>query len=291
MEHRNNKQNSVVLQIEDLLNKMSNQVDFLIRKDESLNRLDVDLLMENTRRLYDVLCSVRCDEITEDEEIQEQVEIPGFNPFDEFIKDKFAEEEIESDIEDKEVEEEDELAEEEIIEEYEDEESDFEDEDAYIDSESEVNEEMENEEIEDEEAEDDDVEEEDIEEGEEIEIKEEPKEEEIRVFRRVRDESHTLIDKLEMTEDNSLVARLQKKPVADLTTAIGINDKFLFLNDLFNGSMEKYNKSIRALNSFSTLFGARTYMSELQIEFQWDCDSDAYKKLNDLVERRFIANP
>ena len=72
-------------------------------------------------------------------------------------------------------------------------------------------------------------------------------------------------------------------------TAIGINDKFLLLNELFNGSMEKYNKSIRALNSFSTLLGARTYMSELQIEFQWDCESEAYKKLGDLVERRFIS--
>ena len=57
-------------------------------------------------------------------------------------------------------------------------------------------------------------------------------------------------------------------------------------NDYF--SMEKYNKSIRALNSFSTLLGAKTYMSELQIEFQWDCESDAYNKLNNLVERRFM---
>ena len=81
---------------------------------------------------------------------------------------------------------------------------------------------------------------------------------------------------------------MQKKPVKDLTTAIGINDKFLLLNELFNGSMEKYNKSIRTLNNFSTYLGAKTYMGELQIEFQWDCESEAYKKLSDLVERRFI---
>ena len=111
----------------------------------------------------------------------------------------------------------------------------------------------------------------------------------IRTYRIVRDNNvHTLGDILEKTEDNSLVARLQRKPVSDLISAIGINDKFLFLNELFGGSMEKYNKSIRSLNGFSTLLGAKTYMSELQIEFQWDCDSDAYKKLADLVERRFI---
>ena len=119
---------------------------------------------------------------------------------------------------------------------------------------------------------------------------EEPEEEDsgIRTYRIVRENVPTLGDLLEKTEDNSLAARLQRKPVSDLISAIGINDKFLFLNELFGGSMEKYNKSIRSLNSFSTLLGAKTYMSELQIEFQWDCSSDAYKKLNDLVERRFI---
>ena len=101
-------------------------------------------------------------------------------------------------------------------------------------------------------------------------------------------EPQTIGDKLEQKEDTSLAARLQRKPVSDLMTAIGINDRFLLLNELFDGNMEKYNKSIRALNSFSTLFGARTYMSELQIEFQWDCTSEAYNKLNDLVERRFM---
>ncbi|MBR4155984.1 MAG: hypothetical protein IKU01_04705, partial [Bacteroidales bacterium] len=111
----------------------------------------------------------------------------------------------------------------------------------------------------------------------------------IRAYKRVYTvESKTLGDKLESVEDRSLAARLQRKPVTDLMNAIGINDKFLLLNELFAGSMEKYNKSIRALNSFSTLLGAKTYMSELQIEFQWDCESDAYKKLDSLVERRFM---
>ena len=104
----------------------------------------------------------------------------------------------------------------------------------------------------------------------------------------MRENAPTISDKLEQNVDNSIAARMQRKPVSDLISAIDINDKFLFLNELFGGSMDKYNKSIRSLNSFSTLLGAKTYMSELQIEFQWDCNSDAYKKLADLVERRFI---
>ena len=124
--------------------------------------------------------------------------------------------------------------------------------------------------------------------SEELEESEKEEDSGIRAYRIIRENIPTLGDMLEQSEDKSLAARLQRKPVSDLITAIGINDKFLFLNELFGGSMEKYNKSIRSLNSFSTLLGAKTYMSELQIEFQWDCTSDAYKKLNDLVERRFI---
>ena len=116
----------------------------------------------------------------------------------------------------------------------------------------------------------------------------------IRAYRIVREEpttnnqQATLGDVFGNAEDTSLAVRLQKKPITDLTTAIGINDKFLLLNELFGGSMEKYNRSIKALNNFTTHLGAVTYMSELQIEFQWDCESEAYKKLSDLVERRFI---
>lgn len=89
-------------------------------------------------------------------------------------------------------------------------------------------------------------------------------------------------------EDNSLAARLQRTPVTDIRMAMGINDKVMIINDLFMGSVERYNKSIDALNEFPTLSGAKVYMSELQIELQWDTDSQAYRMLNDLVERRFI---
>ena len=144
-------------------------------------------------------------------------------------------------------------------------------------------------------GEDHDEEDGDEESGEDEEDEDSKSDSGIRAYRIVREEpttnnqQATLGDVFVNAEDNSLAARLQRKPIADLTTAIGINDKFLLLNELFGGSMEKYNKCIRALNNFSTLLGAKTYMEEMQVEFQWDCESEAYKKLSDLVERRFIS--
>jgi len=96
----------------------------------------------------------------------------------------------------------------------------------------------------------------------------------------------TLGDRM-LKEDHSLAAKLQQNPVNDLKSAIGINDKFLFVNELFGGSMEKYNKSIENLNDLKTQNGALIYLNELKIELQWNSSNEAYKKLTDLVKRKF----
>ena len=300
MEQLNNKQDRIIFEIETLLNKMSNQVNFLIRKEMPMNQLDVDLLMENTRKLYDTICSIKLG--IRSEELGVRNEELGIEEFEEEENDDDELIDFENDEEGDEEADmvwdftRDELGvrnEELGIEEFEDKDND----DKLIDF---RNEEEDNEEeliiVEEEEDEVSDTEEEDpitdslsdtaVDSKKEVSEKEEDSG--IRAYRIIRENIPTLGDMLEQSEDKSLAARLQRKPVSDLITAIGINDKFLFLNELFGGSMEKYNKSIRSLNSFSTLLGAKTYMSELQIEFQWDCTSDAYKKLNDLVERRFI---
>ena len=96
----------------------------------------------------------------------------------------------------------------------------------------------------------------------------------------------TLGEKM-MGEDKTLAAKLQQAPVRDLKSAIGINDKFLFVNELFGGSMEKYNKAIDNLNDLKTLNGAMIYLNELKIELQWNSSNEAYQKLKELVTHKF----
>lgn len=296
MELKNNDQNSVIFSIAEILSKMSNQVGFLIRNDKLMSQLDVDILMENTRKLYDTICSVRCnmdadsipmevvknDESDDLEEIDAQrykdVEVSaGLEIKNEEIEIEFESQDVAEDnyVHDEEdsddgIVEEDYIDEKEVVEmtfsDDEDKEEIIEDEEIKIDFEIPISEDL----------------------PQETPLYASSEDSGIRAYKKINNEYHTLGDVLEQTEDNSLVTRLQRKPVADLTNAIGINDKFLLLNELFSGSMEKYNKSIRALNNFSTLLGAKTYLGELQIELQWNCDSEAYKKLVDLVERRFI---
>ena len=97
----------------------------------------------------------------------------------------------------------------------------------------------------------------------------------------------TLGEKMQHEEDHSLAAKLQHQSVLSLKSSIGINDKFLLVNELFNGSMEKYNRSIENLDDLKTLNGALIYLNELRIELQWNSNNEAYKKLLGLVHRKF----
>lgn len=96
-----------------------------------------------------------------------------------------------------------------------------------------------------------------------------------------------LADKLAAQPDNSLAARLGKSPINDLRKAIGINDKFLFINELFEGNLQQYNHAIDELDGFRSYNGAKTYLIELSVLHGWDTDSPAVHKLHELIDRKF----
>ncbi len=97
----------------------------------------------------------------------------------------------------------------------------------------------------------------------------------------------TLGEALKPSEKPAIADTLQSSGIADLREAIGINDKFLFINELFNGDLERYNKVLDELNGFTGLSGAQTYLAELQVQYQWEENSPAYLKLSNLLERKF----
>lgn len=99
--------------------------------------------------------------------------------------------------------------------------------------------------------------------------------------------SNTVSDKFASTEDKSIASKLKQNKLTDLRDAIGINEKFLFINELFNGDMGRYNKAIDEINSMQNKVGSDTYIMELKIEKQWDMESDAYIKFKELVDRKF----
>lgn len=104
-----------------------------------------------------------------------------------------------------------------------------------------------------------------------------------------RTEDKSINEKINKTKiDKTLASRMLHNPIKDLKAAIGINEKFLFINELFKGNMKKYNDSIIALNTCETPESAFAILDSLKIELMWEDDMVAFLTLKDFVERKYI---
>jgi len=99
---------------------------------------------------------------------------------------------------------------------------------------------------------------------------------------------NVVAEKFHFTEEQSIADKMQKLHISNIREAIGINEKFLFINELFNGDLGRYNKILDDINDLPTKQGVDTYLFELKIQFQWADDSEAYVKLKELLERKFV---
>lgn len=100
-------------------------------------------------------------------------------------------------------------------------------------------------------------------------------------------QAESLNDKLKQGK-TELVEVLKETPVKDLRKAIGINDRFLFISDLFRGDEAMYERSIKTINSFNIFPEAEYWISrELKVKLGWDNRHTSVQHFDQLVRRRF----
>jgi hypothetical protein len=78
--------------------------------------------------------------------------------------------------------------------------------------------------------------------------------------------------------------KFSNMPVASLQAAIGINDRFLFTRELFEGKSDTFAETIRKIDSFETIHDAAVYLRE---NYKWKKNETSLKFI-DLVKRRFL---
>lgn len=76
----------------------------------------------------------------------------------------------------------------------------------------------------------------------------------------------------------------RSEPVTDLRRAIGINDRFLMIRDLFGGDADAYEQAITELDGFHDLDECMIYIAE---NFAWNSSSDGARFLMELLERKY----
>jgi hypothetical protein len=101
-------------------------------------------------------------------------------------------------------------------------------------------------------------------------------------------QSASINDKLKQS-NLDLGDTLTEAPIRDLKKAIGVNDRFLYINELFRGDESMYERSIKTINSFSILPEAEYWIQrELKIKIGWDDKAEVVKQFNQLIKRRFL---
>lgn len=83
--------------------------------------------------------------------------------------------------------------------------------------------------------------------------------------------------------------RVGKSRLKDLKKAFGINERFLYANELFNGDMSAFTKALEELNHLESLGDAERLLDDnLAQKYKWDDESDAVISFRSTVSRRFV---
>lgn len=102
----------------------------------------------------------------------------------------------------------------------------------------------------------------------------------------VKEEATTINDIIAKNQaGNVLASKLQQKPVKDLKTAIGLNDKFQYIRELFEGDADEMNKTLEELNTLSNFSEAITLLRE---KYTWDEEDTTVVSFLSLINRRYL---
>ncbi len=92
-----------------------------------------------------------------------------------------------------------------------------------------------------------------------------------------------------LKEDRVEIATLlQGSPIRDLKKAVGVNDRYQFVNDLFRGDESMYERCLKTINGFNIYPEAQYWIQrELKVKMGWNENSETVKLFDQLVRRRF----
>lgn len=99
----------------------------------------------------------------------------------------------------------------------------------------------------------------------------------------------TVADKIAGNEGMKRISDSLRAPVKDIKAAIGLNEKFQFINQLFNGDAQKYNAFIDELNISPSSEIAMKSIQKVSDSNNWELHASSAKSFMDIIERRYSA--
>lgn len=87
-----------------------------------------------------------------------------------------------------------------------------------------------------------------------------------------------------------LADKLGEQPVKDLTRALSINDRLLYMNELFGKDLEAMNESLKLLNKLESFDSGRSFLVTLAGQYHWLEEEriDIARDFIRLIKRRYL---
>jgi len=93
----------------------------------------------------------------------------------------------------------------------------------------------------------------------------------------------------EVSTDKSLMSeKFKKNAIKSLKQGIGINDKFMIINDLFEGRAKEFNAAIKELDNQENRQAAIFLLEDMKDENLWESKDRAYIQFKSYIERRYM---
>jgi len=88
-------------------------------------------------------------------------------------------------------------------------------------------------------------------------------------------------------EEQSLLSKISHTKIVDLKRSIAMNDRFIFIKELFNNDFDAYNRSINDLNGCENMQQADQYLVQLKQQYEWDEENETAQYFITLIARKF----
>ena len=102
----------------------------------------------------------------------------------------------------------------------------------------------------------------------------------------VNEKGTSFLDRLTI-EDNSISSQLAGRKIETLSGAFGINQRLLYINELFDGSGEDFSDAVKLLDTQSNLDEASSKVEELAFKHSWNPEEDVVLEFLAIIKRRY----
>lgn len=88
------------------------------------------------------------------------------------------------------------------------------------------------------------------------------------------------------SKKEDITTQYKTSPIGSIKSALGLNEKFELINELFKGNKEQFERTIEVLDTAGSFVEAYNYLEE---SYEWDMNDTYVQRLLELIRRKLIV--